>query len=84
MNRITFERQRQLSLEYKGIELDCGYKMDLVVANSVVVELKCVEKILPVHEAQLLTYLKLSKIRTGLLINFYTDALKNGIKRLVL
>jgi GxxExxY protein len=80
---IPFERQRHLPLEYKGIQLDCGYRMDILVDNKVVVELKCVEKILPVHEAQMLTYLKLSKIKVGLIINFYTAVLKNGIKRIV-
>ena len=61
-----------------------GYRMDIVVAERVVVELKCVEKILPIHEAQLLTYLKLSGLRTGLILNFHTHVLKDGIKRLVL
>ncbi len=65
-------------------ELDCGYRMDLVVDDQLVVELKTVEKILPIHEAQLLTYLRLSEIRTGLLLNFNTAVLKNGIKRMVL
>jgi GxxExxY protein len=81
---IPFERQKALPLEYKRISLDCGYRMDLVVDNKVVIELKCVENILPVHEAQLLTYLKLSGIKVGLIINFYSNLLKNGIKRLVL
>ncbi|MBI5055256.1 MAG: GxxExxY protein [Nitrospirae bacterium] len=81
---ISFERQKPLPVEYKGIKLDCGYRMDMIVENKVVVELKCVDKISTVHEAQLLTYLRLSKIKVGLIINFYTDVLKNGIKRLVL
>jgi GxxExxY protein len=81
---MPFERQRPLPLEYKGIKLDCGYRMDIVVNNSVVMELKCVDKITSIHEAQLLTYLRLSKIKTGLIINFYTGLLKHGIKRLVL
>ena len=80
---ISFERQRPLPLKYKGIKLDCGYRMDILVDDKVVVELKCVEKILPVHEAQLLTYLRLSNFKVGLIINFYTAVLKNGIKRLV-
>jgi len=79
-----FERQSPLPLEYKGIKLDCGYRMDIVVNNRVVMELKCVEKITSIHEAQLLTYLKLSSIKTGLIINFHTGVLKHGIKRLVL
>ncbi len=77
-------RQVALPLEYKGIRLDCGYRMDLVVSDRVIVELKCVDKILPIHEAQLLTYLKLSGEKTGLIINFNTPLLKDGIKRLVL
>lgn len=81
---IPFERQKPLPLEYKGIKLDCGYRMDIIVDNKVVVELKCVEQIMPVHKAQLLTYLKLSKIKVGLIINFHTAVLKDGIKRLVL
>jgi len=81
---IPFERQKPLPLEYKGIKLDCGYRMDVVVDNKVVLELKCVDKINPVHEAQLLTYLRLSNIKVGLVINFFTPVLKDGIKRLVL
>jgi GxxExxY protein len=83
-NGIFFERQKLLPLEYKGIKLDCGYRMDVVVENKVVLELKCVEKVVAVHEAQMLTYLRLSKIKTGLILNFYTGVLKEGIKRLVL
>jgi len=78
------ECQKALPLTYKGLKLDCGYRMDIVVAERVVVELKCVDKILPIHEAQLLTYLKLSGLRTGLILNFHTHVLKDGIKRLVL
>lgn len=66
-----------------SMKLDDGLRMDMVVNNLVVVELKCVDKLQPVHEAQLFTYLKLSGIRTGLLINFYTKLLKDGIKRIV-
>lgn len=64
--------------------LDDGLRMDLLVASEVIVELKCVEKILPVHEAQLYTYLKLSGLKVGLLLNFYTRHLRDGIKRIVL
>lgn len=81
---LPFQRQKPLPVEYKGIKLDCGYRMDMVVDNKVVLELKCIEKITPIHTAQLLTYLRLSKIKTGLIINFYSSVLKNGIKRLVL
>jgi GxxExxY protein len=69
---------------YKGLKLDCGYKMDVVVDNTVILELKCVEKILPIHEAQLLTYLKLSGKRVGLLINFNVPLSTQGIIRRVL
>lgn len=81
---IPFERQKPLPLEYKGIKLDCGYRMDMVVDNKVVIELKCVEKIMPINEAQLLTYLRLSNLKVGLIINFYSTVLKDGLKRLVL
>lgn len=81
---ISFERQKPLPLEYKGIKLDCGYRIDVVANSKVVIELKCVDRILPVHEAQVLTYLRLSHLRVGLIINFYSNLLKNGIKRLVL
>ena len=72
LEAIPFERQKILPVQYKGIKLDCGYRMDVIVDNKVILELKCVEKILPVHEAQLLTYLKLSQLKVGLIINFYS------------
>ncbi len=81
---LVFERQKPLPLEYKGIKLDCGYRIDVVADRKAVVEIKCVEKILPVHEAQLLTYLKLARLRVGLIINFHSRFIKDGIKRLVL
>jgi GxxExxY protein len=81
---LTFERQVDLPVSYKSLRLDCGYKMDLVVDQQVVLELKCVEKTLPIHEAQLLTYLKLSGKRVGLLINFNVPLLTQGIVRRVL
>jgi len=84
LRETPYASQVALPLEYKGIKLDCGYRMDLVVNDLVVVELKCVDKVLPIHEAQLLTYLKLSRIKTGLIINFNTPLLKDGIRRLVL
>jgi len=80
---LSFRRQLPLPLKYKGIKLDCGYVMDLVVEDLVIVELKTVEKLLPIHEAQLLTYLKLYQRSVGLLINFNVPALKTGIKRIV-
>jgi len=81
---LIVDRQKALSLQYKGIQLDCSFRLDIVAENRVVIELKCVDKITPVHEAQLLTYLKLSGIKVGLIINLYTSVLKDGIKRLVL
>ncbi|MBV5341746.1 MAG: GxxExxY protein [Deltaproteobacteria bacterium] len=81
---VVNERQKILPLLYKGLKLDCGYRMDVVVDNRVVIELKSIEKILPIHEAQLLTYLKLSGIRTGLLLNFNVTILKEGLRRMVL
>ena len=84
LQNTPYERQKALPLEYKGIKLDCGYRIDIVADNRVVIECKCVEKIPPVHEAQLLTYLKLSGLKVGLIINFHTARIKDGIKRLVL
>jgi GxxExxY protein len=79
---LPFRRQVELAIAYKNVKLDCGYRMDIVVSDLVVVELKTVEHILAVHEAQLLSYLKLSKKPVGLLLNFHVSILKNGIKRL--
>ena len=69
---------------YKGIKLDCGYRIDFIIGDTVIVELKSVQEVLPVHEAQLLTYLHLTGLRIGLLINFNVAVLKNGIRRRVL
>jgi GxxExxY protein len=80
---LTFERQKPLSLVYKGIKLDCGYRLDVVIENRIILELKAVETLMPIHEAQVLTYLKLSKLTLGLLINFNVPVLKQGLKRLV-
>ena len=84
LRQIPFERQKPLPLEYKGSKLECGYRIDLLVANTVVVEVKSVETLLPIHEAQLLTYLKLGGWKIGLLINFNVPLLKQGIRRRVL
>lgn len=81
---ISFARQVALPLSYKAVRLDCGYRMDLVVDESVVVELKSVEKLLPIHDAQLLTYLRLSGLSVGLIFNFNSRVLKEGLRRLVL
>ncbi len=82
LRKIPFERQKELPIEYKGINLDQAYRLDIVVANDVIVELKACESLEPIHDAQLLTYLKLSGIKIGLLINFNVPVLKEGIKRL--
>ncbi len=80
---IHFDRQKPLPLEYKGIQLECGYRLDLVVEGKVILELKAIEILLPVHEAQLLTYLKLTGMHVGLLVNFHVQVLKSGIRRMV-
>ena len=84
LHNIPHDNQVALPVIYKGVALDCGYRMDIVVAETVFVELKTVDVILPVHEAQLMTYLKLSKMRVGLLLNFHTAILKNGIRRRII
>lgn len=81
---IPFERDKPLPLEYKGVRLECGYRLDLLVAGCVVVEIKSLEALAPVHDAQLLTYLRLGGWRVGLLINFNVAVLKNGIHRKIL
>ena len=84
LRQIPFERQRPLPIEYKGLKLDCGYRLDLLVAEVVVVEIKTVEALQPIHEAQLLTYLKLGGWKIGLLINFNVSVLRTGIRRRIL
>ncbi len=81
---VRFQSQVDVPVEYKGVRLDCGYRIDLLVDQRVVVELKSVEHILPVHEAQLITYLRLSGAHVGLLINFNVPALRRGIVRRIL
>ena len=80
---LSFERQKNLPVTYKGLSLDCGYRLDLLIEELVVVELKTVERIDPIHRAQLLTYLKLSDLWLGMLINFNVPVLKDGISRIV-
>ena len=84
LRKLSFEQQVVLKVNYKGLDLDGGYRLDFVYDNRVAVELKTVESVLPVHEAQLITYLKLTGIRVGLLINFNVPVLKSGIYRRVL
>ena len=81
---MALERQVELPVSYRGLNLDCGYRIDLIVEKEVVLELKAIERILPIHEAQLLTYLKLARKRVGLLINFNVPILTQGIRRRVL
>ena len=78
---FTLEKQKPMPVVYKEIRLECGYRIDILVENTVVLELKSVDSIIPVHEAQILTYLKLAGKNIGLLINFNVPVLKNGIKR---
>lgn len=83
-NGLKIQRQQPTPVVYKEIKLECGYRIDIIVENSVVLELKVVDCIIPVHEAQILTYMKFSDKTLGLLINFNVTVLKNGIKRFVL
>lgn len=83
-SNLRFERQVALPVRYEGILLESGFRIDLLVEDLIVVELKAIEAVLPIHEAQLLTYLRLSGKRLGLLINFNVQMIKNGIKRIIL
>ena len=82
LREIPYERQKWLPIQYKGVELETGYRIDILVGDSLILELKACESLEPIHEAQLLTYLKLTGIKIGLLINFNVAVLKEGIKRL--
>ena len=84
MRNLPFALEVPLPVHYKGLKLDCGYRLDLVVADRVVVEVKAVERLSPLHEAQLLTYLRLGGWKAGLLINFNVPVLRDGIMRRVL
>lgn len=81
---IPFMLQHPLPVNYNGIKLDCGYRVDLFVDNKIIIELKSVDKVLPIHQAQLLTYMKLAGVKIGLLMNFNVRFMREGIKRLVL
>jgi len=83
-NGLQVHRQKPMPLTYREIELDCGYRLDLLVNEQVIVEVKAVDQLLPVHDAQLMTYMKLANCKLGLLINFNEKLLKHGIHRLVL
>ena len=80
---VAVERQKSLPVNYRGVRIDCGYRIDLLVGNEVVVELKAVEGVMPIHEAQMLTYLRLSGLHVGLLLNFNVLLMKDGIRRMV-
>ena len=81
---IQFERQKELPVRYQDVEIDCGYRIDLLIEGALIIELKSVDKLERIHEAQLLTYMKLSNIEIGLLINFNSVLLRDGIRRRIL
>jgi GxxExxY protein len=81
---IAYDRQRPLPIIYKTVKLDCGYRMDIVVEGELIIEIKAVERLMPIHEAQMLTYLRLSRCKVGLLMNFNSVSLKDGLRRFVL
>jgi GxxExxY protein len=81
---IAFQRQVPLPVRYKGLDIGTAYRLDILVAQTLIVEIKSVERLMPVHEAQLLTYLRLGNLRTGLLLNFNHAVLREGIRRLTL
>jgi GxxExxY protein len=78
---IPFRQQTPVPVEYKGVRIECGYRIDLLVSDAVILELKSVDQLAPVHEAQLLTYMKLARVGTGLLINFNQQRLIDGLRR---
>jgi GxxExxY protein len=79
---LRFARQRSLPVDYKGLHLDCGYRLDIVVDDRILIELKTVERLLPIHEAQVVTYLRLARLPVGLLVNFNVIVLKTALRRL--
>jgi len=83
LRKLTYDRQKPLPIDYKRVRLDCGYRLDVVVEQTVLLELKSCERIEPIYKAQLLTYLKLSGLKVGLLLNFNATVMKDGIVRLV-
>ena len=84
LNNIPFKIEFPLPVDYKGTHLDCGYRLDLLVADEIILELKSIDQLKPIHEAQLLTYLKLSGVKQGYLINFDVTRLRDGLKSLVM
>jgi GxxExxY protein len=83
-NDFSIQRQVPLPVVYKAVKLDCGYRIDIIVERRLILELKAVERLMPIHEAQVLTYMRLCGVATGLLLNFNTPVLKDGIRRLML
>jgi GxxExxY protein len=81
---LNFEAEKPVPVRYKGVDLDCGFRIDILVENELIVELKSVNSVLAVHEAQVLTYLRLANVSTGLLVNFNSKLLRSGIRRFVL
>jgi len=81
LQRVPFQLQVPLPVPYKGVKLDCGYRVDVLVADELILELKAIEQLKGIHEAQILTYMKLARIKIGLLINFNVSLLKDGIRR---
>lgn len=81
---ISFETQVEIPVLYRDVWIRCGYRLDLLIEKQLIVEIKAVEALVPIHDAQLLTYLRLTKLRIGLLLNFNTPVLRNGIKRISL
>lgn len=84
LNNIIFKLEQPLPITYKGIDLDCGYRIDVLIEDEIIVELKSIESIKPIHHAQLLSYMKLANIKQGFLINFNVELLKQGLKSFVL
>lgn len=84
LNNINFEKEKPLPVNYKGSLMDCGYRLDLLIENEIIVELKSLEALKPIHKAQLLSYMKLANVKQGFLINFNVRVLKDGLKSLVL
>jgi GxxExxY protein len=83
LRELSFERQKPVPIKYKGIDLDCGYRLDMIIEDQIILELKACTNLEPIHEAQLLTYLKLSGLKLGLLLNFNVPVIKDGIRRIV-
>ena len=82
LRKMRFERQRAIPIRYKGVLGDCGYRVDLIVEEQILLELKSVERLLPIHEAQVVTYLRLANLPVGLLVNFNVSMLRTGLRRL--